>query len=747
MAGADLVGGWCHHPLSGRRVPILLGEHVSDDAGTGLVHTAPAHGVDDFHVGVAHGLSLTCAVDEAGCYTDAIDEASAYAGAPVLGEGGRAVLHELERRGALLASNEYRHRYPYDWRAHSPVVFRATPQWFASVDALRAPALCALAHVDMVPAAGRSRLEAFVKGRAEWCLSRQRPWGVPLPAFYHVSTGEVLLTSETVAHVADLVELHGSDAWWTLPTAELLPPSRAHEAALWMRGTDTLDVWFDSGCSWAALAARRGLAPPQAAGAPVADIYLEGSDQHRGWFQSSLLTRVASAQAQGAGEARSAAPFARVVTHGFVVDEFGVKMSKSRGNVIRPMELIDGVSSLPDGTAQTGTSAHLPAPTDDNGRSKHKQPKTKAKGGKAKGGAMASPPVYGADVLRLWVAMSDWRGDVAVGPTILSKTAEVHRKLRNSCRFMLGNLYDYDSVRHAPAASALRAIDRQMLHTLATFSDRAHYLYERLDTPRLVSEALQLASVELSSSYFDSVRDRLYCAPADSPSRRAAQHVLDRALDTLTTAIAPVLPFLAEEVHAHLPAGSSRRISPSPFELLWSAPPAAWSDDRLAHDWKLVCAARDEAAKLAHEAVLSKRLGSMSEARIELRSAAGGPLHSALLATGYELNDVLLCCASRVDDLPTSNATAPGGAADGDTTLLVDALVTAGGGTSGVAEEALAIRIYAPDASIGKCPRCWRHVHPQAVSGEGIALADGWTYRGCPTDGAADLCYASHIER
>jgi hypothetical protein len=453
-------------------------------------------------------------------------------------------------------------------------------------------------------------------------------------------------------------------------------------------------------------------------------------------------------------------------------------------------------------------------------------------------------------------------------PLIPFAFAQVHRKLRNACRFMLGNLHDYHPTANAPPPSALRSIDRHALAALAAFSDRAHAHYERLDTTRLVTDSLQLASVELSAGYFDSVRDRLYCAPVDSSSRRAAQYVLSHALDTLSMAIAPVLPFLVEELHTHrqaafataessaaagvaassglqmqtrvedlhthrhaasatatplaagatplsAPRGDGYNVdlpltppptpslhpappppaspgpfdstpappaSPGPFERVWSDPPPEWRDEALLQKWALVCAARDEATKLAHEAVLSKRLSSLGEARVEMLAALDGPLHAALVSAGSELNDVLLCCASRVASLPTEMylhkespaiglrplptevdlhtlmRTPPPATglrplpaeADIHTTppatgLMLAQAVVALGGAGG--EETICVRIYAPDESIGKCPRCWRHVHGRAVSGEGVELEDGWTYRGCPSDGAAGMCFASQMER
>lgn len=312
---------------------------------------------------------------------------------------------------------------------------------------------------------------------------------------------------------------------------------------------------------------------------------------------------------------------------------------------------------------------------------------------------------------------------------------------------MLGNLHDYNASTDAPPISALRSIDRQALAAVAAFSDRAHAHYERLDTTRLVADSLHLASVELSAGYFDSVRDRLYCAPADSPSRRAAQYVLAHALDTLSLAIAPVLPFLVEELHMHRLAASAAAnpgapASPGPFERVWSDPPAEWRDEALSGRWRLVCAARDEAARLAHEAVLAKRLPSAGEVRVEMLATPGGPLHAALVSAGSDLNDVLLCCASRVGPLSAeADLRTPPPAAG---LVLAQAVVGPGGGAG---EETLCVRIYAPDDSIRKCPRCWRHVHERALSGEGVTLEDGWTYRGCPSSGAAGMCSASEMEQ
>ncbi|MFM9047404.1 MAG: class I tRNA ligase family protein, partial [Cyanobium sp.] len=310
--------------------PVVVGgDYITTESGTGLVHTAPGHGVDDFHTGREHGLPVLCPVDEAGTLTD---EAGPFAGLNVLKDANPAIIQALRDSGALLAEQAYAHRYPYDWRTKKPTIFRATEQWFASVEGFRQLALEAIAAVEWLPASGRNRIEAMVRERSDWCISRQRTWGVPIPVFYHRTTGDVLLNAESLAHVQGLVAAHGSDVWWERSEAELLPPSHAAEAERWRKGTDTMDVWFDSGSSWAGVLGGLADTPAEGLNCP-ADLYLEGSDQHRGWFQSSLLTAVA---------ATGQPPYRRVLTHGFVLDEKGRKMSKSLGNVVDPAVLVEG---------------------------------------------------------------------------------------------------------------------------------------------------------------------------------------------------------------------------------------------------------------------------------------------------------------------------------------------------------------------------------------------------------------------
>ncbi|EDZ96260.1 isoleucyl-tRNA synthetase [Limnospira maxima CS-328] len=390
VKGALLENCTYKHPLFDRESPILIGgDYVTTESGTGLVHTAPGHGQEDYIVGQRYGLPILSPVDENGDFTE---EAGEFAGLNVLKDANGAIIEALQEAGSLIKEEPYQHKYPYDWRTKKPTIFRATEQWFASVEGFREQALEAIKQVQWIPSQGENRITPMVSDRSDWCISRQRSWGVPIPVFYEEETGEPLLNEETINHVKDIIAQHGTDAWWKLSVEELLPESYVNNGKKYRKGTDTMDVWFDSGSSWAAVAKQRPeLAYP-------ADIYLEGSDQHRGWFQSSLLTSVAN---------HGIAPYKTVLTHGFVLDEKGYKMSKSLGNVVDPAVVING------------------------------------------GKNQQQDPAYGADILRLWVSSVDYSADVPLGKNILKQMSDVYRKIRNTARFLLGNLHDFDPAKDA----------------------------------------------------------------------------------------------------------------------------------------------------------------------------------------------------------------------------------------------------------------------------------------------------------
>ncbi len=518
IKGTELAGLVYRHPLLDRTSPVVVGgDYITTESGTGLVHTAPGHGVDDFHTGRAHGLDVLCPVDEAGTLTD---EAGPFAGLNVLKDANPAIIQALRDSGALLAEQPYAHRYPYDWRTKKPVIFRATEQWFASVEGFRQEALAAIAAVDWLPASGRNRIEAMVRERGDWCISRQRTWGVPIPVFFHRVSGEVLLNAESLAHIQALIAAHGSDVWWERSEADLLPPSKAAEADQWRKGTDTMDVWFDSGSSWASVLG--GLDGSTSLNYP-ADLYLEGSDQHRGWFQSSLLTSVA---------VHGHAPFRTVLTHGFTLDEKGRKMSKSLGNVVDPAVLVEG-----------GTN--------------EKQ-----------------EPAYGADVLRLWVSSVDYSADVPLGPGIVKQLADVYRKVRNTARYLLGNLHDFDPNRDGIAVADLPWLDRWLLSRTAALMEDVSGYFSTYEFYRFYQALQNFCVVDLSNVYLDIAKDRLYVSAATDFRRRSCQTVLSLVVERLAGLIAPVLCHMAEDIWQNLPYPVAER---SVFERGWPTVPAEWS--------------------------------------------------------------------------------------------------------------------------------------------------------------------------
>ncbi len=556
VKGAALEHSTYRHPLFDRQSEIVIGgDYVTTESGTGLVHTAPGHGLEDYQVGQRYGLAVLAPVDEDGNFTS---EAGQFAGMNVLGDGNGAVVEALAESGSLLKEEPYVHKYPYDWRTKKPTIFRATEQWFASVEGFREEAMKAISEVKWIPTQGENRIKSMVSERSDWCISRQRNWGVPIPVFYDEATGEPLLNEETISHVQAIVAEKGSDAWWELPVEELLPASYRNNGKTYRKGSDTMDVWFDSGSSWAAVARQR-----EELNYPV-DMYLEGSDQHRGWFQSSLLTSVAN---------NGCAPYKTVLTHGFVLDEKGRKMSKSMGNVVDPKIVIEG------------------------------------------GKNQQTEPPYGADILRLWVSSVDYSSDVPLGKNILKQMSDVYRKIRNTARFLLGNVHDFDSTQNGVPYEQLPQLDRYMLHRMTEVFAEVKAAYENFEFDRVFQAVQNFCVVDLSNFYLDIAKDRLYISAPDAFRRRSCQTVLAIALENLAKAIAPILCHMAEDIWQYIPYSTADK---SVFEAGWVKVEESWKKPELSQVWQQLRQIRGEVNQVLEEARKDKTIGSSLEAKVLL---------------------------------------------------------------------------------------------------------------------------------
>jgi isoleucyl-tRNA synthetase len=554
-AGRALEHLQLQHPFYARQVPIICGEHVTLEAGTGLVHTAPAHGVEDFQVGQKYHLPIDNPVGDDGKF---ISTTAPLGEVPLAGvsvwKANDLVLAALQESGHLLHQARLKHSYPHCWRHKTPIIFRATPQWFIGMEqgqdrSLRELANAAVEQTEFFPAWGRARLEAMIKNRPDWCVSRQRNWGVPMPFFVHRETLQLHPRSaELLEQVAQRVEQSGIEAWFSLDTAELL----GDEAAQYRKLSDTLDVWFDSGTTHASvLAQREGLRSP-------ADLYLEGSDQHRGWFQSSLLTGCAI---------NGRAPFDALLTHGFVVDGQGHKMSKSRGNVIAPQKIID---------------------------------------------------TLGADILRWWVASTDYSGELTISDEILKRVTDGYRRIRNTLRFLLANVSDFDAQRDALPVEQWLEIDRYALKLTADLQQEILADYARYEF-HLVAQKLQnFCSEELGGFYLDILKDRLYTAGENSTARRSAQNALHHIVHALVRLMAPILSFTGEEVWATLQGGDESTV----FVEHWHVLPAAQLDEAQLNRWATLHDWRARTNKQLEEARAAGLIGSALAAEVDVHAAA-----------------------------------------------------------------------------------------------------------------------------
>ncbi|MEW4223359.1 isoleucine--tRNA ligase [Rossellomorea marisflavi] len=546
VKGSDLEYIVAKHPIYDRDSLVILGDHVTTDSGTGCVHTAPGHGEDDFIIGKKYNLDVLCPVDDKGVLTD---EAPGFEGL-FYDKANKPITEKLEEVGALLKISFFTHSYPHDWRTKKPVIFRATAQWFASIDKFRDELLQAVNETEWIPAWGETRLYNMVRDRGDWCISRQRAWGVPIPVFY-AENGQEIITDETIGHVSNLFREHGSNIWFEREAKDLLPEGFTHEGSPkghFTKETDIMDVWFDSGSSHqAVLEERGGLQRP-------ADLYLEGSDQYRGWFNSSLTTGVA---------VTGKAPYKGVLSHGFALDGNGRKMSKSLGNVVVPEKVMKQL---------------------------------------------------GADILRLWVASVDYQADVRVSDPILKQVAEVYRKIRNTFRFLLGNLSDFDPSTHAVSYSDLREVDRFMLVKLNDLVKNVKNSYDKYEFAGIYHAVNNFCTLDLSSFYLDFAKDILYIESADQHDRRAIQTVLYECLVSLTKLMSPILAHTADEVWVHIPGVDGESVQLTDMPEVQSFDGA----EELKQKWNAFLDVRDDVLKALEEARNEKVIGKSLTAKVTL---------------------------------------------------------------------------------------------------------------------------------
>ena len=601
--GQALEGLQLEHPFYQREVPVILGDHVTLDAGTGAVHTAPAHGQDDFIVGQRYGIEVQNPVGDNGCF---VGDTELFAGQHVF-KANPAIIDVLKEKGRLVHEEELLHSYPHCWRHKTPIIFRSTPQWFISMDGngLREGALAAIKEVAFEPAWGEERIQGMVDNRPDWCISRQRTWGVPIAVFIHRETQELHPdTAKLLEQVAQRIEEKGIDAWFELDATELL----GDEAGDYAKVTDTLDVWFDSGVTHAAV-----LEHDERLKFP-ADLYLEGSDQHRGWFQSSLLTSMAM---------KSCAPYKGVLTHGFTVDARGMKMSKSRGNVVAPQQVMK---------------------------------------------------TLGGDILRLWVAATDYRTEMSVSDEILKRMADAYRRIRNTARYLLSNLDGFDPQGQCLATEDLLDLDRWILEQTARLQKDIVDAYETYQFHLIYQKLHHYCVVTLGGFYLDIIKDRMYTCQTDSRARRSAQTAMYHVAEAFSRWLSPILSFTAEEIWQHLPGERGETVF---TELWYEGLPEVAKEDQ---DWLKIIAVREEVSKALEKLRSEGAIGSSLDAEVAIY--ADDEYLQALQTPGDELRFILITSNARIAALDSK----PG-----------DALET----------ELPGVYLHVQASVNDKCSRCW----------------------------------------
>ena len=609
VLGSELELMQYQHPFLDRKGLVILGDHVTLEGGTGCVHTAPGHGVEDFEVCVNHypQVPVVVPVDDAGRLTAEAGEK--FAGLKVW-DANKVILEHIKESGHLMGVQHITHQYPHCWRCHHPIIFRATEQWFCSIDAFKEDVYKAIDSVHWQPAWGHDRMAGMVRDRSDWCISRQRVWGVPIPVFYCKKCGKYHITDASIKAVSDLFRKEGSDAWYKYDANDILPRTEVCEcgASDWEKDPDIMDVWFDSGSTWSAVCRER----PELRW-PV-DMYMEGADQFRGWFQSSLLTSVAT---------QGVAPYREVLCHGWVVDAQGKQMHKSAGNGMEPSEIIRD---------------------------------------------------YGADIIRLWVASSDYTVDVRAGKEIFRQLSEAYRKMRNTARFMLGNISDFDPAKDMVDDDQLFEIDRWALEACNKLTATMRDAYDHYDFSRAYHALYNFCVIDMSNFYMDVIKDRLYCA--DDHARRCAQTALYRILVDFTKLLAPILCFTSQEIWSYIPKLDGMK-DYVVFEQMPEAKAAA--DEAFEAKWDRIMAIRDDVKKVLEQARADKVIGSALEAGLTLYCSK--EVYDFLNAIPMdELADLFI--VSHVD------------------------LVEGEGGVKGLVE---GLGVSAAHAAGNKCLRCWKY--------------------------------------